>query len=186
MGVIYEDIMIRPIERRDIESIRNIRNDETTFMQLTDAQLITPAQQQAWFDALGTAKDRAFFSVVKLDQEPDLPIISESDFIGFVRSYGIDQTNRSIGIGADVAPEWRGRGYGTKIYRAFLRYLFNDLAFHRVWLLVLETNVDAQRLYERVGFKVEGVQRKAIWRDGKWRDYVSMSILGDEYRAGVL
>jgi diamine N-acetyltransferase len=100
-----------------------------------------------------------------------------------IRTGERDCINRSIQIGADVAPEWRGKGYGTKIYRAFLRYLFEAQAFHRVHLLVLETNTIARRLYESVGFTVEGLQREAIWRDGKWRGYISMSILEDEYRA---
>jgi RimJ/RimL family protein N-acetyltransferase len=183
--IIFEDVGIRPIERKDLESIRRIRNDESTFMQLTDARLITPAGQQAWFDALGTAKDRAFFAVVKLERDPDHPIMSEGSLIGMIRTSEIDVTNRSICVGADVAPEWRGKGYGTKIYRALLKYLFSDLAYHRIFLLVLETNAVGRRLYENMGFKVEGVQRKAIWRDGCWRDYVSMSLLDDEYRAGV-
>ena len=185
MGIVYEDILLRPVERRDIESIRLLRNDESTFMQLTDASLITPAQQDAWFEALGTAKDRAFFTVVQVERDGNFPVMSEGTFVGIVRLSAIDKTNRSICIGADVAPAMRGRGYGTKIYKALLRYLIEDLNFNRCWLLVLETNAVARRLYENIGFTVEGVQRAAIWRDGAWRDYVLMSILADEYRAGA-
>lgn len=180
--IIHEDIGIRPVERRDIEALRHIRNDQTTAKQLTDAQLISPAAQQAWFEGLATARDRAFYTVVKLDRDAALPIVSEADVIGLVRTSDIDKTNRSICMGADVALAWRGKGYGTQIYRAFMRYLFNDLAYHRVWLLVLDTNTVGQRLYTNVGFRVEGVHRKAIWRDGAWHDYVVMGILDDEYR----
>jgi RimJ/RimL family protein N-acetyltransferase len=181
--LIYQDIGIRPVEHGDIEAIRRLRNDETTFMQLTDARLITPAMQEAWYESLGTDQSRGFYTVVKIDRDLTLPVLSEAEFIGMIRTSEIDRTNRSICIGADVAPAMRGRGYGTKIYKAFLKYLFEAQAFHRVWLLVLETNTIGRRLYENVGFRVEGVQRAAIWRDGAWRDYVSMSLLDDEYRA---
>lgn len=173
---------IRPIEHRDLEAIRLLRNDDSTFSQLTFAEMITPAQQEAWFDALGTAKDRAYFTVVTVKHDPDHPILSEGEFVGMIRTTEIDRINRSICIGADVAPSMRGRGYGTRIYQALLRYLFEDLNFHRVYLLVLETNKVARHLYENVGFVPEGAQRSAIWRDGAWRDYVLMSILETEYR----
>jgi len=40
----------------------------------------------------------------------------------------------------------------------------------------------AKRLYEKVGFKEEGIMREAIFRNGVYHDYVVMSILEDEYR----
>jgi RimJ/RimL family protein N-acetyltransferase len=184
--IFYEDIGIRPIQEGDLEAVRRIRNDETTFRNLTDARMITPAMQRAWFDAIGTAKDRAYFVVVKVERDGVHPIMTEGAVVGMVRTTEIDTANRSVCVGADVAPEWRGKGYGTKIYRAFLRYLFRTLGFNRAWLLVIETNAVARKLYENVGFKVEGVQRQAIWRDGRWQDYVSMSLLKDEYRASEL
>lgn len=185
MSICYEDISIRPVQQDDLEKIRRLRNDETTFKNLTDARMISPAMQRAWFEALGTARDRAYFAVLKIDRDFTHPVFTEGALIGIIRTTEIDTVNRSVCVGADVAPEWRGRGYGTKIYKAFLRYLFQDLGYHRVWLLVLETNAVARKLYENVGFRVEGIQRRAIWRDGAWRDYVSMSILSDEFKAAV-
>jgi RimJ/RimL family protein N-acetyltransferase len=176
-------IGIRPVEARDLESIRLLRNDDSTFSQLTFAEMITPAQQEAWFDALGTARDRAYFTVVTVKHDPDHPILSEGEFIGMIRTTEIDRINRSICIGADVIPAMRGRGYGTKIYKALLKYLFDDLAFHKCFLMVIETNLVARRLYEGVGFRYDGIHRQAIWRDGAWRDYLILSILEDEYRA---
>ena len=173
---------IRPIEHRDLEAIRLLRNDDSTFSQLTFAEMITPAQQEAWFDALGTAKDRAYFTVVTVKHDPDHPILSEGEFVGMIRTTEIDRINRSICIGADVAPAMRGQGYGTRIYQALLKYLFDDLAFHKCWLMVLESNAVARRLYESIGFQYDGIHREAIWRGGAWRDYVLMSILETEYR----
>lgn len=177
----YEDIAFRPVEERDIEAIRRLRNEHSTFSQLTDARMIAPDEQKRWYDGLAGKVDRAFFSVVKVDRDASHPVLTEGRLIGLIRCSEIDSVNRSICVGADVAPDLRGQGYGTKIFRALLRYLFHDLGFHRIWLLVLETNEIARRLYQNVGFLMEGRKRESIWRDGRWVDYISMSILAPEY-----
>ena len=78
--------------------------------------------------------------------------------------------------------EW-GRGYGTEATRLMLEHAFNSLGLHRVALAVFEFNERAVRAYKRNGFKVEGRAREAIWRDGRWWDELSMSILQTEWRA---
>ena len=78
--------------------------------------------------------------------------------------------------------EW-GRGYGTEATRLMLEHAFSSLGLHRVALAVFEFNERAVRAYRRNDFKVEGRAREAIWRDGRWWDELSMSILQSEWRA---
>jgi len=78
--------------------------------------------------------------------------------------------------------EW-GRGFGTEATRLMLEHAFNSLGLHRVALAVFEFNERAVRAYKRNGFKIEGRAREAIWRDGRWWDELSMSILQSEWRA---
>ena len=108
------------------------------------------------------------------------------DFIGIVRNSHdeIDKANRSIRVGADIVRELRGQGYGRKVYRLLKKYCFDYLNMHRVWLAVLDTNEAGRRLYESEGFEVEGRYREAIFRDGKYHDYILMSILEQQYRRG--
>ena len=96
----------------------------------------------------------------------------------------IDKANRSIRVGADIVRELRGQGYGRKVYRLLKKYCFDYLNMHRVWLAVLDTNEAGRRLYESEGFEVEGRYREAIFRDGKYHDYILMSILEQQYRRG--
>ncbi len=44
-------------------------------------------------------------------------------------------------------------------------------------------NERAIRAYRKAGFNVEGRAREAIWRDGRFWDELSMSILENEWRA---
>jgi diamine N-acetyltransferase len=64
-----------------------------------------------------------------------------------------------------------------------LDYVFQELKAHRLWLDVFETNKRAQHVYERLGFRREGILREAIFRDGEFHTQVLMSILDREYEA---
>ncbi len=83
-----------------------------------------------------------------------------------------------IGIGE---PEYRGHGYGTDTTRLIVNYAFRELGLYRVQLGVFGYNTRAQRVYEKVGFVKEGVQRAALYRDGQRHDLIGMGILRPEW-----
>jgi RimJ/RimL family protein N-acetyltransferase len=76
-----------------------------------------------------------------------------------------------------------GQGYGTEATRLMLAHAFLTMGIHRVSLAVFAFNERAIRSYRKVGFTVEGRAREAIFRDGRFWDEISMSILEPEWRA---
>mgnify|MGYP000327156980 CR=1 FL=1 len=76
-----------------------------------------------------------------------------------------------------------GRGCGTEATRLMIGHAFDGLGLHRVGLSVFAFNERAIRSYRSVGFVVEGRAREAIWRDGRWWDEISMSILDSDWAA---
>lgn len=164
-------IKILPLEERHLEPLRKLRNDPQTWRYLTSVLPIKPQSQINWFAQLSTDKTRMYFAIEK-----------KAKFVGILRSDEYDMVNQSIRIGADVVSKYRRQGIALKVYRLFLDYLFNQLNIHRVWLLVAEFNQPAITLYQKIGFQKEGSQRKALFRDGKWSDYLMMSLLREEYQ----
>lgn len=164
----YEGLSFRLVEEGDLKLIVDLRNDRSTWPALGDPMPLKIGLQKAWLDGLNRSSDRHYFSVEDA---------SDWSWVGVVRMDQIDLQNRSVRIGADVAVQKRRCGFGVRIYNALKRYCFDDLGMHRVWLLVLETNRVARALYRKVGFSEEGRMKKAVWRDGRWVDYISMSIL---------
>jgi RimJ/RimL family protein N-acetyltransferase len=75
-----------------------------------------------------------------------------------------------------------GQGYGTEASELMLEHAFRVLALHRVALSVFEFNERAVKSYLKVGFVIEGRARDAIWRDGRYWDEISMSILESDWR----
>lgn len=169
----YQGISIRVVERCDLERIRTLRNDPSTWIYLTDVLFVSASAQERWFAKVSESMDRKYFAVHD----------AEYEFIGVVRFDEIDHLNRSVRIGCDIVPELRGQGYGSRVYDLLLKYCFDFMNMHRLWLLVIDTNQAAIRLYIKKGFSEEGRYRESLFRDGRYHDYISMSILEDEYRS---
>ncbi|HEX2038079.1 MAG TPA: GNAT family protein [Chloroflexota bacterium] len=78
---------------------------------------------------------------------------------------------------------YRDGGYGTEALSLALRYAFEDLKLHKVYLRVLEYNRRAIRTYEKCGFRPEGVLREEMKVDGHWHDLIYMGVLAHEFSA---
>lgn len=92
-----------------------------------------------------------------------------------------DPPNRNCSFRIAIFAAGRDRGLGTEATRLTVGHAFDALGLHRVSLTVFAFNPRAQRVYEKVGFVREGVQRDQLLWDGQWVDSVQMSILEDEW-----
>jgi len=176
----YSGIGFRPVEERDLEALRFLRNDPSTWMNLTTVGQINRIRQKDWFERICRDPNVEYYSIV--EEEKSFPVMSAGRLLGVIRMDEIDVHNRSIRVGVDIIVTERGKGWGTKTFKAILKYCFDHLGMHRLWLCVLENNDVAIKLYKNSGFKKEGQLRGAIWRNGRWNDYIVMSILEDEYK----
>ncbi len=74
-----------------------------------------------------------------------------------------------------------GKGYAKESLHLLLEYSFKELGLEKIYLYTLENNVNARGLYERVGFKQEGLLRKQSFVHGKLHDVYIQSVLRSEY-----
>ena len=77
--------------------------------------------------------------------------------------------------------DW-GHGLGGDACRLLIGYGFGTLNLHRIWLTVYEDNAAGRRIYERLGFRLEGTLRHHGFREGRWWDVHVMGLLADEWR----
>lgn len=172
----FQGVSFREIEEGDLSFIQSLRNDFSTWSQLGDPRPLKPGLQKKWLEGLGGSGDRFYFIATTAEDGP----------VGLIRMDEYDPFHRSIRIGTDVLPALRGKGLGNRIFSAIEKYAFDYLGVHRVWLLVLESNKKARGLYSKRLFRQEGKMREAIYRDGKFINYVIMSLLEADYRKGAI
>jgi RimJ/RimL family protein N-acetyltransferase len=172
-------LRLRELERPDLAAVNRWRNDPEVIRFLgANFIFISPEIDQRWYDSYLTARDRT----VRLAMED-----SESNrVIGCVYLTDIHRVNRSAEFAILIGEkEYWGRGHGTEASRRVLAHAFDDLNLHRIYLSVLADNLRAIRLYEKLGFRQEGRQREAIYKEGAYRDVVLMAVLEQEYRRAV-
>lgn len=78
-------------------------------------------------------------------------------------------------------PAHRGKGYGEEALRLILEYAFINLHMERVTIDHFEGNRIAAGLYEKIGFKNEGLLRHAGKKNGKYVNLQLKSMLRAEY-----
>lgn len=168
-----ERLTIRLMERADIEEVRILHNDDATLGRLSDVSHVSGPQQEAWFQSVSTSRTSKRYVARQR---------TDSAFVGVFRIDRLDPWNRNAFVGADIEPSMRGQGYAFEMFVYILGYLFNQVGLHRVGLVTLETNAPAIALYRKLGFIDEGIERQAIFREGKFQNLVAMGLLAQEWR----
>jgi putative acetyltransferase len=73
-------------------------------------------------------------------------------------------------VGMAVHDNWHAKGVGTALMKALIDLADNWLNLSRLELDVFTDNEPALRLYQKLGFVIEGTQRKHAFRDGEYVD----------------
>ena len=74
-------------------------------------------------------------------------------------------------------PDARGRGVAQAAVRQAAARARDELALHKLWLIVHEGNAPARAAYERCGFEVEGRLREEFLLAGRRVDALRMGLL---------
>lgn len=159
------------LEKKHLESLRQLRNEESTNKYLTYILPINEVAQMDWFEKTSKDPTKLYMAIEN----------KNGDFIGIVRADEWDKINRSIRIGVDIVKKYRQKGYATETYFLLFKFLFENIGINRVWLEVAEYNTIALSLYKKLGFIKEGILRETLFRENKFYNYIVMSLLKKDY-----
>ena len=167
-------VCLRPLARQDLVYLRKWLGDAEIRGLIGEVASMSEADAEKFLEKVRADTERAWFMVVVKENNK---VIGEA---GLLR---MDSAWRTTDISVIVweREEW-DKGYGTEAVLLLLDHAFRHLSFHRVAIGVVGFNERALRFWTKIGFKKEGVQRDGYFYDGKYHDFVLMSILDDEFR----
>lgn len=134
----------------------------------------------AFLEAPPFEETRQFVSANIAKGNPQFVAISDDRVIGWcdvVRNR--TATHQHCGVlGMGLLPAYRGVGIGRALLNSAIEEAWRR-QFQRIELGVRESNVAAISLYRKLGFKIEGVRRKAALLDGRYENTLVMGLLND-------
>ncbi|WP_311764812.1 GNAT family N-acetyltransferase [Paenibacillus agricola] len=122
--------------------------------------------------------------VEKKQKNKDLVLGIENEdhqLVGWIFLQNIEFEHGRASIGILLAPESRGRGYGSIAMRKMIDIGFQQLRLHKIYLTTRGINQQAIRLYQKLGFIIEGQLRDHAYSDGRYYDTYFMGILASEW-----
>lgn len=178
MKLIGRKVVLRAVEESDCESLRELVNDpEYERMIVGWALPVSKAAQMDWYSKCNSSDKRIRYTIET----------KEDGAVGMIGLRDIDWKNGvASGLGMRVwRKDIRTRGIATDAWMTLMRYAFEELRLNRINGSALEYNAASLRVCEKVGFKVEGRQRQAIYKNGKFHDLILMGCLRSDYYEAV-
>lgn len=169
-----KQIYLRPIQLEDVETYYQKLFDPTTRYLTGTKNSFTQDQVQQYFEAKSQDSSQLFQLIALKDSD---------EVIGDIELQDINGNNRSAHLRIMIdATQHQGKGYGTEAILLMLEHAFGIMNLHRIELNVYSFNERAIHVYEKIGFKKEGVQRDALYYHHRYHNSILMGILEDEYR----
>lgn len=165
-----DEIVLRAIEMEDSQVLHKMINDpEMESMIIGWSFPVSTEMQNEWIRNLDN-KDCVRYAIDVGEGIEGVAIISS-----------IDYKNRVAHFGIKLKRDARGKGIATRAVRLMAQYCFFELNLNCIEVNVLESNLASRSLWEKVGFKPEGILRERIYKNGKYRNVIIYSLLKDEY-----
>jgi ribosomal-protein-alanine N-acetyltransferase len=167
-----ESVDLCAVSEADVDFLRETVNDPAVWRTIGSRTPVTDKQEREWYEEHASADDGNVNFVAAVEGDP----------IGSVGVADVDDVNGSAEIGIFVAEPYWGNGYGTEAARLATDYAFRQHRRHRVVARVFEGNDASARIWEKLGFELDGVHRDEVYVDGEYRDVRYYSVLEDEWR----
>ncbi len=165
-------VYLRPMAYEDTERIVSWRNQEAVRRNFIYQELFTRESHEQWIHTM--VETGRVAQMMICETESGKPV-------GSVYLRDIDRRHNRAEYGIFIGEEGaRGKGYGTMAARLMIRYAFEELGLHRLFLRAFADNAQAIRSYEKAGFEREAYLREDVCIDGCYRDIVLMGILNTQ------
>ncbi|QDV38019.1 CmcI family methyltransferase [Tautonia plasticadhaerens] len=171
VGLKGDRVRLVPLDRSlHLENAYRWLNDPAVTATLKHHFGVSRSEEEAFFERSESARDRDLLWGIHDESGRHLGMI------GLHVNWRMRCASGGLFLGARDA--W-GQGFGTDAVRVRTRFAFEQLGLHRVEGHTF--NPSMRRIYEKAGYRAEGVSRKVFWRDGRWNDAHRYALIEEDY-----
>lgn len=168
-----KQITLRAIEEEDAPVLLSLINDPDIEHAVVGwSYPISLSQQKKWIATLDSNGSTVRFA-----------IDAGNGIVGVAILSSVDLKNRTANMNIKLAKEAQGHGYATQAMELLIGYCFEELNLYCLTANVLAYNKASQKLWEKLGFRLDGVLRSRVFKANAYHNLFAYSLLKDEYYA---
>lgn len=165
------DVNLVPLDKADIELVRNWRNSEEVAKYMYTETQITKEQQKQWYEKIKDDASCRYWVIEYQDKK-----------IGLASVTGINNTLQSCYWAFYLGDtSIRGAGIGSKVEYNVIEYAFNKLNLNKLRCEVFVTNDKVIKMHEKFGFRREAYYREHCIKGNRRLDVVGLALLKDDW-----
>lgn len=164
-------IELAPILPQHKEQLFDWRNDIKIYKWCRQHDLLDWNSHCAWFDKLGFDKTIKMYIIKK-----------HNEMIGVCGLTDIDLINQRAEFSLYIASSYQKKGYGKIALIELLFHAFLNYPFYQIWGESFSGN-KAIKIFESIGFILDGTRKKFYFKDGQLLDANLFSITRKQFYA---
>nr|WP_249361852.1 GNAT family protein [Gordonia araii] len=179
-------MLLRPIKLRDAAdwSRLRIRNQDLLlpWEPTSDGNWAARHQRSNWPPLYSVLKSEAKRGAL-------LPFVIEVDgeYVGQLTIGSVQRgAVRSAWIGYWVDRDWTGKGIATAAVALGVDHAFGPMGLHRLEATVQPPNAASRAVLAKVGFRHEGVLKRYMDVNGRWRDHDLFALTTEEIMSSAV
>ncbi|MEM6633613.1 MAG: GNAT family N-acetyltransferase [Bacteroidota bacterium] len=131
-------------------------------------------RQEKWVEkqALKSVVDDAYFFVI---------VNNAGERVGMIHAKECDKKNGNFSYAIGIVAPHRKKGYASSAIQMVLRYYFQELRYHKVWVGIYEFNKASIHLHRKLGFQEEGRLREMVYGGNAYHDLFKFGMLKIEF-----
>lgn len=170
-------VFLRPFKEEDTFLINKWRNDyEVQRLTGGPIKFVSLEMEREWVRKKMLNNTSELYLAICLNEE-------SHKMVGYLSLNNIDHLNKCAFAGGIVIGDREFRDGVTSIeaMKLLLEYSFFQLNLNRIGASCLTSHYYSPFLLMALGFQKEGLEREAIYKNGKYQDKILFSLLKKEY-----
>lgn len=169
-----EKIILRPFQPEDFDYMEECLMDpEVTKFTGSDTDFDRDFVLE-WYNTRNIQEDRLDLAIV--DKKQQIPVGE-----AVVNEY--DEMKHSMNFRILIGPRGRDQGFGTEATKLMIDYIFKNTDLKQITLGVYAFNPRAQRVYEKIGFVLESIDKDDLEYEGELIDAYNMVLTRERWNS---
>lgn len=166
-------VYLRLLSQEDLKDRVTWINDEENIQTLLFDWPTSIEKTQKWFSNVVLDGSKLNLSIIDIES---------NELVGMTGLLNIDRINHHAQLYITIGnKKYRGRHLPDEVIPLVLEYGFTELELKKIYLYTLPNNERGRHVYERNGFKQDGILRQQVYCRGKQQDLYVHSILKAEF-----